>query len=189
MYVCRWCGSDRIAWSHETGYIVCMQCGAVQGMILEGEPPMYMPRITTIRTPGLGPVEDKVRKAASLGLVVRVTRRGLVLDNPANNKARRALKASRDLRTIYEHVKKDPILGSRTLRGRVGIAIYIMLRLQGVSSRKALLEASKGSGASIYTLAKITRKYRGRIEALIARIENGDSGSEGGGEEDTRADV
>jgi len=150
---------------------------------------MRLPRIHTIPTPGLGQVEDKVRKAVSLGLVVRVTRRGLVLDNPANNRARRALKESKELRMIYDHVKRDPILGTRTLRGKVGIALYILLRIRGVSSRRALLEASKGSGASIYTLAKITRKYRGRIEALIARIGNGDSGSKGGGEEDTRSNV
>lgn len=187
---CKWCGSDNIAWSHETGYIVCMDCGGIQEPILDPGGEVTGPRPSRpLPDVSLGEAERKIMYAASRGLIVRRTRRGLALDRPSNDKARRLLREMRELRAAYRAVLEDPVLKSRTFRSRVGLALYIHLVSQGVPKTRAIMSAASRTGASPFTLQSIVRRYRSRVEDIVARIRDASNRSEGRGEEDTRTDV
>ncbi|MCE4601761.1 MAG: hypothetical protein F7C08_02655 [Desulfurococcales archaeon] len=185
---CRWCESENLAWSHETGFIVCMRCGAVLAPIMEATHNAQTDTLVRplIRT-SMGQAEEKIMEAARRGLLVRTTRRGLVLDHPGNRKARRVLMEMRELIPVYRALLEDPLLKSRTLRARVGLALYIHLILQGTPKGRALMIAAAKAGTSPYTIQSIIRRYRSRIDGVIARIRDAGSRSKRGGEEDTRA--
>ena len=121
------------------------------------------------------PAEEVVEKAARRGLLVRRTRRGLVLDHPGNEAARRMLRDA-EVRMVYEEIQRDPILRARTLRAKVGLATYLSLLASGMSKRRAMIHASRLAGTSPYTIRAIVRKYRSRVEEISMRIWNeGDS--------------
>ena len=184
---CRWCGSEDLAWSHETGFIVCMSCGAVLAPIMEAAHKSQAEgRVRPLIRATMGQAEEKVMEAARRGLLVRMTRRGLVLDHPGNRKAERLLREMRELAPVYRALMEDPILKSRTLRARVGLALYIHLTLKGTPRGRALVVAAARAGTSPYTIQSIIRRYRSRIDGLIARIGDAGSRPKGGSQEDTR---
>jgi len=189
---CRYCGYAVLVWSHESGFIVCPRCGVIQETIYEndgdGRGSVKLSR-KIYKRPYLGVAEEKIYRAVSKGLNVYNSKRGLILDHPINQKLRRLLDEDQELRKIMTAIRMDPILYSRTMRARMGIAIYIQEILRGAPRSQALRYASRMSGASVSTIERILRKYRNRIEHLISRVGYGGNGSKGDCKEDTCTNI
>ncbi|MEB2836569.1 MAG: TFIIB-type zinc ribbon-containing protein [Desulfurococcales archaeon] len=182
---CPYCGSTRLVWDEERGYLVCADCGAViEQLFYEG------------------PTRSEARwDFQSTRAVLRL--RASPQPSPASRPARqreRAIQPAHD-------TQGDPLLreslrevSSRGYTGRIAVALahYISSKLLGMSNEAALRVASNASGLTQRYLSKKLRYLSVEIRSamenvgeLFASRENRvrDVGSLEDSKEATRADV
>ena len=178
---CPVCGSERLAWRDDVGYLVCQDCGAVIEQLIEDEGPLRgdeespprrrRPRpLSDEGAPPAGPtledaVEELVEKAVRRGKVIKVVGRTVRLASPATKAAddpqvEEALKVMRSYPPLY----------FRTERVRLGIAYYALIRALGASRLRAIAEASARSGASAKSIERALRAYRALADAYESEV-------------------
>jgi transcription initiation factor TFIIIB Brf1 subunit/transcription initiation factor TFIIB len=164
---CPRCGSQRLAWSDETGHLVCQDCGAIiEDLIDDGPQPQRGQQIRVANpAPPLGELElalsDASERAIRRGKLVRVINGVIRLRSPAT-------KHDEEASTALSIMEFFPELKSRTERVRLGIALYATLRAMGLSSSRAIAEAARRSGASPRSIESAVRRHR---EAFISYSE------------------
>ncbi len=174
---CPVCGSERLAWSDETGYLVCQDCGAIieqliaeEQRLLRDQTPRRVKAAEAAR-PLKGPLERAVEEMAS-----RALRRGKLLDVRAGMVRLRSLATGRpSSRAVIEALnlmRSYPQLYFRTERVRLGVAEYLTLRALGASRSRALKEAARASGASAKSIDKVVRAHRNASESLEVALRN-----------------
>lgn len=159
MLRCPYCGSERLAWSEETGHLVCQDCGAIIEDLIDDRPPRFGDdaRRAIEGPPPKGPLEVALERASaravSRGKLVEVVNGIIRLKSPATRHDSESLEA---LKVIEEF----PELKSRTERVKVGLAVYATLKALGMSSSRALSEAARRSGASPKSIETAVRRHR-----------------------------
>ncbi len=169
---CPWCMSSNIAWSHETGYMICQSCGAILGEILddsaeESEP--YKSGLFYLNGRPPKPskhVEKTIQRVLVRGKIITRSKGNILVDSIANRKARQLVEEDDSLASVLRIVESDPILKARTFRSRVAIAYYILLRSRGTSKNRAITIASNMTGTSRKGLETTISKYESRIRRL-----------------------
>ncbi|MGC9112612.1 TFIIB-type zinc ribbon-containing protein [Acidilobus sp.] len=156
---CPYCGSERLAWSEETGHLVCQDCGAIIENLIDDRPPRFSEDAQRVveGPPPRGPLEVALErasaKAVSRGKLVEIVNGAIRFRSPAtkhDSEASEALKV----------IDGFPELKSRTERVKVGLAVYATLKALGVSSSRALSEAARRSGASPKSIESAVRRHR-----------------------------
>ncbi|MEB3779999.1 MAG: hypothetical protein GSR85_07200 [Desulfurococcales archaeon] len=173
---CPWCLSDNIAWSHETGYILCQSCGAIiEGIVEETseDSELYGHGIWYLNGKPPKPsraIERLTLRALRRGKIVSRRNGSLSIDSPANRRARMLVKTIDGLEDALREVELDPILKARTYRSRVAIAYYALLRVNGISKHKAIELVASKIGVSRRTIEATISKYSIRIRSLEDKL-------------------
>ncbi|MGC9209953.1 MAG: TFIIB-type zinc ribbon-containing protein [Acidilobus sp.] len=176
---CPVCGSARLAWSDELGYVVCQDCGAVISELIDDEgPPGFSDAPVRLRRAGpqeapppvREPLEVAVEEAARLAV-----RRGRVIEVVGGTVRVRppVVRRPEGIEGLLELMDGFPELKSRTERVRAAIAVYAALRSVGVSKSRAIELASRASGASPRSLVKVMERHRRSMagyEAAVGRL-------------------
>lgn len=183
---CPECGSEDIAWSYERGEVTCARCGLVVDRIYEpgdeareARPHGYSARsyagFVRRRERTYRAFEKLRRRAGRGGLFIeegafraylssRSRRMVRVLSSPRNRMAEEALRSRGDLREIIEGiVMRDPLLASRTLRGRAAAAYIIRAVLRG--NKPSPSEVSEATGVSLTQAKRLIALVRKRLGA------------------------
>jgi len=197
---CPNCGAEALVWDYEHGYIVCSNCGVVIEQMFEehyfalsqgARIPVGM-ELCSVRK-GL---EKKRRFARELILREKVkflrkyeelrsrARKDVIIDINAmmnggrvfvhvkENEIRQKVLQDQEVRSILENiVNRDPVLSSRTFRGKVALALIIknirnggdpcieeICKLTGISkthARRLLALLRKRMGSTLYQYAKV----------------------------------
>lgn len=170
---CPRCGSSRLAWSGDSGYLVCQECGAIIETLFDE----YMPsselearrrRLPTgepvggppARTPLESELDRVSRTAVRRGKVVAVRGGQLVMVSIATRSV-----AEGETKKLLELMDKYPTLKSRTQRVKVGLALYARMLAAGMSKSRALEEASRLSGASERSIESAAKRYKECFES------------------------
>ncbi len=165
---CPVCGSDRLAWSDELGYLVCQDCGAIISELIDDDAaPAVSPvqahrkKSAGLPSPVTAPLEEAVeeasKRAVARGRVLIVVGRSVRLAPPI----RRDLG---DIGDLLEIMRGFPDLRSRTRRVRAAIAVYAALRAAGLSRSRAAEVASRAAGVSPRSVAKVWETHRRSME-------------------------
>ena len=180
---CPICGSERLAWRDDVGYLVCQDCGAVIEQLIddEGPPrgveeaPSRRRRPRPLLEPGVGAppagptledaVEELAEEAVRRGKIIRVVGRAVRLASPAT----RAVDDPH-VEEALRVMRSYPPLYFRTERVRLGIAYYALMRASGASRVRAIAEASARSGASAKSIERALRTYRALAEAYESEV-------------------
>jgi len=143
---CWYCGSEDVVWDYRTGSVVCRNCGLVLDMIFDASTGFVEDEVAVLRrmSPAramtanhlgsdLRSIEHRVKKYEKFA---RHARRGVVVDVTALNPGSRirvyrgsvdeVLKPLEEsLREFLEVIEEDPLLGSRTYRGKIAAAFIL----------------------------------------------------------------
>jgi len=143
---CWYCGSEDVVWDYRTGSVVCRNCGLVLDVIFDDSSKFVEDGVAVLRRMGsarpitathldggLRSIEYRVRRYEKL---VRHARRGVVVDVAALDLGSRirvyrgsvdeVLKPLEEsLREFLEVIEEDPLLGSRTYRGKIAAAFIL----------------------------------------------------------------
>ncbi|MGC9072165.1 MAG: TFIIB-type zinc ribbon-containing protein [Acidilobus sp.] len=176
---CPVCGSTRLAWSDELGYLVCQDCGTIISELIDDEAPYTSASEVSKRRRATAPkappptswtleevVEDAARTAVGRGKVLEVVGRSVRLRPPVSRKPE-------GIDELLEVMRGFPDLRSRTERVRAAIAVYAALKSMGVSRTRAIDMASRASGASPKSLAKVIERHRrsmAKYEEAVASL-------------------
>lgn len=180
---CPVCGSERLAWSGESGYLVCQDCGAVISELIDDGPPATddLPvrrRPQSAPPPAVTPLEEAVeeasRRAVARGRVLVVVGRSVRLAPPL-------ARTPKGIEPLLEVMRDFPDLRSRTERVRAAIAVYAALRAMGLSRARATELASRTTGASPRSLAKVLERHRRSVEGYERAVAGAIAGQGEGG--------
>lgn len=154
---CPYCGSTRLVWDEERGYLVCANCGAViEQLFYEG------------------PTRAEARwDVKNTHAILR-----LRADPPPSPASRPAGEKELIIRPAHG-VQGDPLLreslrevGSRGYTGRIAVALahYIAAKLLGLSNEAALRAASNASGLTRRYLSKKLRYLSVEIRSVMESV-------------------
>ena len=140
---CPYCKSYRLAWSDETGYLVCQNCGAVIQALIDDNSQNFYEK---------NKIEVKKRKQE---ILYYNDDHSIALEEKINN--------NKDFKISYQILNDFPILKSRTKRNRYAIALYALYRSYGYSKENSILLTSKELKISKTTLKNIIHKHKDLI--------------------------
>jgi len=189
---CWYCGSEDVAWDYRTGSVVCRSCGLVLDVIFDNssgfvEDGVAVLHRTSSARPvtanhlggGLRSIEYRVRKYEKL---VRHARRGVVVDVTALDLGSRirVYKGSVDellkpleesLREFLEVIEEDPLLGSRTYRGKIAAAFILReVVTKGVAPNvSTVVKTCLVSQAQARRIIKLVERRLPRLYQVIMR--------------------
>ncbi|WP_048816674.1 TFIIB-type zinc ribbon-containing protein [Caldisphaera lagunensis] len=167
---CPYCGSHRLAWSNETGYLVCQNCGAVLQSLIDDNAYHIDKSAKDNKTnyfriyhSSENSIDKKLEKSIKKGKFFEVDLTGKVHISSIIDKKLEKLKNSDKFKLSYEILKNYPILKSRTKRNQYAIALYALYRSYGYSIEKSIMLVSKELGVSKLSLKSIIRKNKNII--------------------------
>ncbi len=176
---CPYCGSHRLAWSEETGYLVCQDCGAVLQSLIDDN--LYYNKksennkidyIHKTYHSTENSIDKKLEKAIKKGKSLQLDQNGKIHILSIIDKKLEKIKNYDKFKDSYEILNNYPILKSRTKRNQYAIALYALYRSYGYSIEKSILLVSKDLGVSKLSLKNIIRKNRDIINRYEIDVKN-----------------
>ncbi len=184
---CPNCGSERVIWDYARGYSVCTSCGLVIEQLYEeflwsakhdsNDAPRHSLSVREAIAKSRCKVYDRSmrRKLRMISLYEYYSKRArknvtVNIDNLRNGKGRiyehvrerelvELLERDKELKNILNDViERDPILSSRTLRGKVALALMIR-------------EMKNGAYPNVEEISRITGISRTHARRLLAMLQ------------------
>ncbi|MFP3242677.1 TFIIB-type zinc ribbon-containing protein [Caldisphaera sp.] len=171
---CPYCKSYRLAWSDETGYLVCQNCGAViQALIDDNSQNFYEKNKIEVKKRKQEilyynddhsiALEEKINKAIKRGKIIKTDYHGKSIISSIIDEKLEKINNNKDFKISYQILNDFPILKSRTKRNRYAIALYALYRSYGYSKENSILLTSKELKISKTTLKNIIHKHKDLI--------------------------
>ncbi|MGC9134975.1 TFIIB-type zinc ribbon-containing protein [Caldisphaera sp.] len=178
---CPYCKSYRLAWSNETGYLVCQNCGAVIQTLIDDNSQYFYEKNKIRHQKNREEVlyynedynmilEDKIRKAIKRGKIIKTNYHGISSISSIIDEKVDKINDNKDFKISYQILNDFPVLKSRTKRNKYAIALYALYRSYGYSKENSILLTSKELKISKITLKNIIRKHKDLINEYEIKV-------------------
>jgi len=195
VYTCPLCGSDELIWDYAHGYIVCSNCGLVIERIIvedkvridvaeENTKTRVVDAIRKSREVAIGMRFRMMKKLVrEYEKIVRSVKPGVIIDvaalerkllsgekvrilrHRADEVLMQMVSNDSELRLILRVIDRDPILGSRTFRGKVAIALIVKKLVKG--ENLDLNEIAKVTSISKTHARRLYRQLLPQINKIV----------------------
>ncbi|MEB3816376.1 MAG: TFIIB-type zinc ribbon-containing protein [Desulfurococcales archaeon] len=156
LHRCPYCGSERLVWDHDRGYIVCASCGAIIEELIEDDAMSDEVSVLPVYRTVL--VRSTRRSTVSAGKTVECMQQSLTIKT--NHKEDIKI-YEYEISDILKIINKNYKISNSSVAK--AIAYYIVATLLGYSKRSALEFASNKSNISRSYLIKILRSLQREV--------------------------